>query len=656
MRLPVQREFAGYVLERRLGGGGMGDVYLARTREGRAVALKLIRVHEDEDSRAIVEAERLGAQLQRQLGAVDAHVPAVYDVGEADGCFYIEMEYVDGHDLAELIPGGLSPREAVGIASDVAAFLEQAHGFSAQVEGREFRALVHADLKPKNIRLNSSREVKVLDFGISKGLSLTGRLTTAAFGSRSYMSPEWLESGRLDHHVDLWALGVVLYEMLAGHAPFKTENARQLELALKSGTPPLPLPPTCPPALARIVLKSLAPQLPARYQTASAFREDLVAWLDGGPTRADAEWERAQGAEVTRRTDTPTGTEPEATRRTDRAGAVPPVAGASEVTRRTDRASSSSGVGAATTVPPEGTARPGASTAHQGRPPSRLARARRWASALVLVLAMGAIVSEYSACRKASQLNAELPTREDAELDTTWTQYQEIVRQSPFGFARRRAAGPMGDTLVTHANRVIADFRQERPTVRERQWEQARTWLANALRLDPRNSTLLSRLRYCEGQLSRIDGEARARTGQRQEADRFLHDAVARFDESAKLDRSWPDPWLGLFRTYVVGMEELDKAVGALNEAERRGYRGGRREFAVIGDAYATRAARESRECERVPADGACSCLERSGGLFRQAVSWLERLEATPDTSRALSRARGGLTTVNDRLMALACE
>ena len=240
----------------------------------------------------------------------------------------------------------------------------------------------------------------------------------------------------------------------------------------------------------------------------------------------------------------------------------------------------------------------------------------------MLAVALLAVANEYSACRRASQLRAELPTREDGDLDETWKRYQQITSQSSLGLAPRRVSSAMRDTLVTHADRVIADFRQDRPTVRERQWEQARTWLGNALRLDPRNDVLLSRLRYCEGQLSRIDGEARARGGQRQDADRLLHDAVARFDESAKLDRSWPDPWIGLLRTYIVGLEELDKAVGALNEAERRGYRGGRREFAMLGDAHAARAARDARECDRLPNERACPCLQRSAELFRQSISW----------------------------------
>ena len=635
MRLRADGAFDTYTIERRLGGGGMGDVYLASTPDDRLVALKLVPIRDDADSRDIVAAERVGARLQQLFGASDQHVPGVMRIDESDGYFFIEMEYVDGHDLAELIPQGLAPERAAWIAGELCRFLEHAHTFSARVEDREFRALVHADLKPKNIRINARDEVKVLDFGIARGLSLTGRLTTAAFGSRLYMSPEWLDTGRLDHHVDLWATGVVLYEMLAGHPPYRTDNDRQLELLLRAGTPPLPLPDSCPLPLRRIVSKALAPVQVQRYQTASAFRADLSAWLEGQPTAADTEAVDRE-AEATRRTSPSVARgDDDATRRTVGRDAIE--------TTRTTAPGSPAGPGEAV---------PGVPPAAQPPPRSRASQWWRRAAVVALVLAM---VNEYAACQSAYALRAVLPTREANELDAAWTRYGSIQRRSLLGLARLEVRRPMRDALVTNAGRVIGDFRQDRPVVRERQWQQARAWLAHALEIDPGSAVLLARLRYCEGHLSRIDGEARLAATERVEADRLLHDAIARFEESARLDKSWADPWLGLLRIHIYAIEDLPKAVEALNEAERRGHRSGRREFLQLGEAHFGRAERERRDCDTLPDDSQCACLQRSGTLYRQSDTWFERLDRDADTTRRLSRSQSRQNSLSEKLSALGC-
>jgi hypothetical protein len=635
MRLRADAAFDTYTLERRLGGGGMGEVYLASTQDGRRVALKLVAIRDDADSRDIVAAERVGARLQQLFGASDQHVPGVMRIDESDGYFFIEMEYVDGHDLADLIPHGLAPERAAWIAGELCRFLEHAHAFSARVESREFRALVHADLKPKNIRINARDEVKVLDFGIARGLSLTGRLTTAAFGSRLYMSPEWLDTGRLDHHVDLWATGVVLYEMLAGHPPYRTDNDRQLELLLRAGTPPLPLPDTCPLPLRCIVLKALAPVQEQRYQTASAFRADLTAWLEGRGTVADQEV-MAREAEATRRTAPPAPPADDATRPTVHRDGV-------ETTR--------------TAVPgaPVGPAEPVAGSPAALPAPGR-SRSTQWWHRAVLVALLLAIVNEYAACQSAYALRAELPTRESNDLEAAWTRYGWIQRRSLLGLARLEVRRPMRDALVANAGRVIGDFRQDRPVVRERQWQQARSWLAHALEIDPGSSVLLARLRYCEGHLSRIDGEARLASNQRTEAERLLHDAIARFDESARLDKSWPDPWLGLLRIHIYALEDLPKAVAAVNEAERRGHRSGRREFLQLGEAHFGRAERERRDCDTLPADSRCACLQRTGTLYRQSDAWIERVDRDADTTRRLARSQSRQASLSEKLSSLGCE
>ena len=132
------------------------------------------------------------------------------------------MEYLDGENLSQAIRRGPLPEtRALAVAIELCRFLEDARGFTWTVEGREVRASLHGDLTPANVRLTSGGRVKVLDFGIAKALSLSRKVTRNDFGSLAYLSPERIESGgEMDATDGFWALGVMLYEMLKGTAPF----------------------------------------------------------------------------------------------------------------------------------------------------------------------------------------------------------------------------------------------------------------------------------------------------------------------------------------------------------------------------------------------------------------------------------------------------
>ena len=139
------------------------------------------------------------------------------------------------------------------------------------------------------MRISSDGHVKVLDFGIAKALSLSRKVTRNDFGSVPYLSPERLESNDIDVHTDLWAIGVVLYEMLKGAQPFVATDTRQLERRILSRMPPSSLPDTCPVSLQAIVGKLLAPQALQRYESATAIREELQRFQAGTRTRAEDE-------------------------------------------------------------------------------------------------------------------------------------------------------------------------------------------------------------------------------------------------------------------------------------------------------------------------------------------------------------------------------
>src|ERR1022692_3153068 len=283
MIAPASRKIGKYEIVRKLGRGGMADVYLAQdTENGGTVALKLIEHSTDADTMAAIEAERRGAELQAHLAAIDSRVVRVYGAGDADGFFYVAMEYVDGQDLEELMrKGALALGFATEVAIAVAKTLDNAHNLEIAIDGKNFRGVVHGDIKPKNIRIDAHGEVRVLDFGIAKALSMSRRLTRNEFGSVPYASPERLDLGEVNVGSDLWSLAVMLYEMVTGMQPYQAGTTERLERMIRSRIAPPPAPDPCPEPLRRILIKSMAPNPALRYPTAREFGADLEAFRGG---------------------------------------------------------------------------------------------------------------------------------------------------------------------------------------------------------------------------------------------------------------------------------------------------------------------------------------------------------------------------------------
>jgi eukaryotic-like serine/threonine-protein kinase len=258
---PIRGTIGGYELISVLGrSSGTGAVYLAADHgSGHMVALKVRYPHAAQTAADLIAAEREGARLQQQLALRTPAVPAVYGSGFADGLFYVAMEYVDGEDLDERIGDGrcLAPADAAAIARDLCACLAIAHT-PRLIDGAP-RWIVHGDLKPGNIRLTATGELKLLDFG-------TARLVTAAkpyaderYLTIQYASPERIATGRIDAAADLWAAGVLLYEALSGERP--------------AVSPALPR--SCPPALRRIACRATAREAWRRYGQAHEMLRDL---------------------------------------------------------------------------------------------------------------------------------------------------------------------------------------------------------------------------------------------------------------------------------------------------------------------------------------------------------------------------------------------
>jgi tetratricopeptide (TPR) repeat protein/predicted Ser/Thr protein kinase len=262
-----------YEILKLLGEGGMGAVYKARDRElDRLVALKVIRP-ELAGHASILHRFKQELILARKI--THRNIIRIFDLGVADGLRFITMEFIEGRDLASVLEDRkLKPGETVEILLQVCAALEAAHA-----EG-----VVHRDLKPQNIMIESGGRVVVMDFGLARSMEGSGLTQAGAvMGTPAYMSPEQAKGLPVDERSDIFALGIICYEMLSGVVPFKGDSAlASLLLRTQSPAPPLTgLDPTIPHQLSDIVQKTLATNVEDRYLSVALLGQDLRDWEQG---------------------------------------------------------------------------------------------------------------------------------------------------------------------------------------------------------------------------------------------------------------------------------------------------------------------------------------------------------------------------------------
>jgi serine/threonine protein kinase/WD40 repeat protein len=275
-----------YRIIKKLGHGGMGVVFEAVDSElGRTVALKMIRSNTTDPQEAAVDEERFIREA-RLSANVPKHpnIVGVYEAGLLEGKHYIAMEYIEGSQLSDWRQKeSPSLRLQIGVLRDVALAVDHAHRHN----------IIHRDLKPQNILIDAKGSPHVTDFGLAKqarqdaslSLSGAGRVT----GTPTYMSPEQATGRRdVDHRADVWALGVMMFEMLTGRPPFKGESP--VDVMVKAANEPVPAPSKViregthvafDQTLERICLKALARDRKDRYASARAFADDLGRWLKG---------------------------------------------------------------------------------------------------------------------------------------------------------------------------------------------------------------------------------------------------------------------------------------------------------------------------------------------------------------------------------------
>jgi tetratricopeptide (TPR) repeat protein len=552
------RQFGAYEVIRKLA-RGMTDVYLAfDTSANRQAVLKIIEESPDPLTQLILEAERRGAELQRQLHDADSRVIEVYDYGHLDGFFFVSMQYIEGRTVAEILKqeGRIEPARAARFATEILSQLDKLHSFQAVIDGQR-RSVVHGDIKPSNIQIGTNDEVRLLDFGIAKSLTFTHSRTHLGLGSPSYCSPERLNRGQVDRHADLWAVGVTLYEMVAGVPPYQAQDTRKLEALIQSRRPPRALPEGCPAAMTAILHKALAGDLHQRYVSATAFESDLTLFLQNRPTVAEMErrvsWKSNPTVEKLRLPYVPQR-----------------VASMAETVRR--------------------------SVLKLKEP-----RARKVASVMSILVALcwgllaGLVVCVplgyyYRFWRESNPLRGNLDyTRASVgEINRDWDLLQRVQRQNAFlgGLspanhldAKVRAA------LLQAGNEVIEGYRNNSdPRIQDFDWRKAEVCFAHLIEMDRNDRAAQGKLALCHGYENLEHAAEQAETD---------------FEAAVSLTPGSPDPHLGLARIYVYSVKNIGKAMAELHAAQRLGFEPGPREVEEEADGYRFRANAELDQARR---------------------------------------------------------
>jgi serine/threonine protein kinase len=593
------KQFGRYEILSKLG-RGMTDVYLALDPAAdHRVVLKIVEQSPDPWTQIVLEAERRGAVIQKQLHEVDPRFLEVYDSGDLNGCYFVAMQYVEGKSLAEIlqIERRIDPARAAEYAAEVSNQLDKLHSFQIEIEGRK-RAVVHGDIKPSNIQICPTSEVRLLDFGIAKAITFTHHLTYHNLGSPSYCSPERLRRAQVDPHSDLWALGATLYEMVAGFPPYQAQSTQKLEELIRSKRPPRALPEDCPAPLKAVIRKTLAGEIENRYPTAAELEQDLRLFLGNRPTQAETEKQRAWEVNPTVEKDR---TSPRAVQKK-----------ASEMAGQL-----------------------------QAFWP-RLKKVWIPAAAITVGLVIGALAYIESAYayrfwRDSRPLRGHRDYAQSsvAEIDADWSLYKELKQRNlPLGRYSPVVwlSEPLRSGFLTAADEVIERYRNSSdPSIGDFDWQKARVCLQHAAELDGTGAAVKGKLALCDGYIALVPSPQNSQAASR---------AKASFEEAvADLGRS-PDPHLGLARIYVCNFHNVGRAVAELSVAERLGFKAGPREFEQQADGYLYRAEQELQQAQKAKpsSDDSKKYVARAQGDLQRAVNLYEPIEGFSNVAANLER------------------
>jgi serine/threonine protein kinase len=611
MELGVGRPFGKYGIEALVAETRMSRVWLARdTESNRRLALKTIRLFAGNED--LVEAARFGAVLQRLLCEQDPRVVRVYAHGESDGHFFIDMEFIEGRDVSQILSerGRIAPDLAVHVALAVAETLDNLHNFTATVEGRSVGPVVHGDLKPKNIRLagdpTSEFAVKVLDFGTAKALSQskpTGTRTPA--WSPAYASPELLDRREMNPLSDRWALGVTLYEMVTGRVPFgagKTVEEIEDHVRRRPMMPDLDVP-DCPAALHTILFKLLNPDPDRRYQTARELCGDLKNY---------PELPKAAGyqGETVRSNSGPSAS----TATTRRSPSIPPAA-----------------------PPPAPRKRPA--------PANPAATLRKLTFGLVLFgLFVWWLVREHSALSAANSLQADLAADRVTASDAR-SRWNNLKASWLVWFPTSNIEHLLTAGLITQGDEIVTRFRTT--PLRAAEWQAARDYFEQA-RQTSRDDAVVGRVALCDAHLKRFEAHAEKRLD-------LITAAEQKFDAATHLLPRSPDPWLGLATVEAYNDKDPEKTEQSLDNARDRGFdfTTDGRWASMLAECYRLRAEAlfwEAVRIERALPDQATERRRRAVSYDQKAIDWYSKIPLYGKSLQFIERCRDHMTRLQQRL------
>ncbi len=257
-----------YRLDRKIGSGGMADVWLAEDTElDRNVAIKILHDRFAQDGEFV---QRFQREAQSAAGLQHPNVVGVFDRGSFSDSYFIAMEYVDGPSLKDLVKGGMGIQDAIDFTRQILNAARFAHR----------KGIIHRDLKPQNVLIDDEGRARVADFGIARGGENSDITATGSvMGTAQYLSPEQAQGKPTTPRSDIYSIGVILYEALTGRVPFEGDSAVAVALKQVSETPrrPSAINPKIPPALDAVVMRALAKDPEARFKDADAFLRALDA-------------------------------------------------------------------------------------------------------------------------------------------------------------------------------------------------------------------------------------------------------------------------------------------------------------------------------------------------------------------------------------------